>query len=928
MTRFFDRFAAIDIETTGLDKSDAIIEIAIAFFDKGSCVDTWQTFVHPNRLIPQEITLLTGIDNAMVAQAPTWSEIEPTFLDKIEGWPLAAHNHVFDKGKIDSHTSIPISNMWLDSLEFAKLFLPTLTSYKLGAIASYLDISNESHHRALNDAVVCGQVLLAIFEQAKETDPFTLNEMATLFEEPTSLFPTEESKMADHIRDFSVGKSTPAPYLSDLDFFQDLPDEFDEPILRFDEAEDFFQPEGILSRYKDDFESRSSQVGLLSHIKEAIYSKKHGIFEAGTGTGKSFAYLVPALLWAYENEEPVIVSTNTINLQEQIFHKDLPFLSKALQFNFKVSLMKGRNNYLCKRRFDQQIQNPEKLNRAEKIFFASLHYWQRSDRSGDRERLNLNKLENQLWQNVACTADTCLNNRCPYFNDCYFFSNRRKCDNSHIIVVNHSLMLQNMRLDGSLLPDYKLIFIDEAHHLESEAIRQFTDTIDFESIRKRIQSMIRPKGLFERLTSQLDKIPDLVLDADDIRTMSETLIEDGKLLVANLADLIKKANTISDLALVGELRITKKIRQQSWWLDLQSDLEGINHHCLHYHNLLSRLLHRLEGVSEVETIARELFLNYDILLTQQNWLSRFVDGSDDKFVYWANSQSMGWGQNLLLHSATIDIMPVLKENFFSKIDTVILTSATLAVNNKLSYTAQNFLLEEDEYLAYIAPSPFNYEQQSCIAIPTDHPDYSRVNDTTFTHNIIQDLKELIPALQGGMLVLFTSYAMLNRVYFALKNDPALKDYPILAHGQDGSRSAIINSMKKNPDTIVLGANSFWEGIDVKGAHLRNVVITKLPFSPPTMPVESARSELMQARGKNAFAYYSLPNAILRFRQGCGRLIRSKSDWGSIIILDNRVITKPYGKQFLNSLPKQPILKDDMTGLCHRLSQWSENHIQS
>lgn len=268
-------------------------------------------------------------------------------------------------------------------------------------------------------------------------------------------------------------------------------------------------------------------------------------------------------------------------------------------------------------------------------------------------------------------------------------------------------------------------------------------------------------------------------------------------------------------------------------------------------------------------------------------------------------------------------MPLLKEKLFDAKDTVVLTSATLAIRNDLNYTAESFLLKPEEYRSYITPSPFDYKKQSVIAIPVDNPDYSQTNEYAYADMVIRNLEKIIPSVTGGVLVLFTSYAMLNKVYFALKRNPDLSEYNILAHGQDGSRSSILHNLSNAEKTIVLGASSFWEGIDVKGSGLTTVVIVKLPFSPPTKPIDSAKLELLQASGKNGFMNYSLPQAILKFRQGCGRLIRTASDWGAVIILDNRVLTKSYGQDFLRSLPRQNILREDMDSICDKLGRWMQ-----
>ena len=341
------------------------------------------------------------------------------------------------------------------------------------------------------------------------------------------------------------------------------------------------------------------------------------------------------------------------------------------------------------------------------------------------------------------------------------------------------------------------------------------------------------------------------------------------------------------------------------------------------HNRLSHMRNRIDMFEDLDLLAKELVFNQNWYAEQHKFLETFLAEKRKHDIYWLEYSRSTWGSNLCLSVAPIDVMPLLKERLFTAKQSVILTSATLAVANQLKYTAQLYLLDDDEYLSYITPSPFDYQKQSCIAIPTDIADYSQVSEEAYSSMLIQSLEKLIQSVTGGVLILFTSYAMLNKTYFALKRNPDLKDYNILAHGQDGNRTSILQSLNKSDNTVVLGASSFWEGVDVKGTGLTTLVITKLPFQPPTKPVTSAKMEYIQAQGKNSFAAYSLPQAVLKFRQGCGRLIRSADDWGTIVILDKRVISKGYGKDFITSLPKQPIVRKPLDEMCQTLHTWME-----
>lgn len=905
----FDRFVALDLETTGLEKDAEIIEIGLVFVNGDKIVDQWQTFVKPTKPLSREITRLTGITPRMLADAPSWADIRQDLADKLEGRLLLAHNVPFDRGRLAYAFGEDLPNDWLDSHDIAKLFLPTLTSYKLVALAGELGVDDPGHHRALNDAYVAAAVTQRLFAEIRRTDPFVLEDMASVLEADTPLRRLLEAAVSVSA---APAEESPEPAI-----WADAP----APALDFAHARDFFAADGLLAQAHSAYEERPEQGQMLTVIAQALEEHKHAIIEAGTGTGKSFAYLVPALLWSYENDSRLIVSTATITLQEQLFRHDLPFLRRALGFPFQATISKGRTNYLCKRRFDQNIKNADQLNPTERLFLSSLIRHLDRDPSGDRERLNLNKMEHQYWQGIAATADTCLNRRCPHFNDCYYFNNKRAAEKSQVIIVNHSLLLQDMKLEGGILPQYDQAIIDEAHHLEDEATRQWTDTVDLELLRKSMATLKRPQGILNRLNTKAKTAPELIFDTVEIEEMVTGLRADAEALESRLKALIDFAVKLPELDRVSDKRLTDKVRKQAWWQDLSADLAGLVNALTAFNRTGKRLLDRIREAEDLEAIAKELGFALDTFTEALECLAQILDGQNTDLVHWVKSVTAGWGNNLLLYSARIDIAPLLKEKLFNAKESVILTSATLAVNRQLTFTANKFLLDPETYLAFICSSPFDYQTQSLIAIPTDHPDYSKVSDMDYSYNVARDLTALIPAVDGDMLVLFTSYAMLNRVYFALKKDRRLSDYTILGHGQDGSRSSIIATMQSKRKTVVLGASSFWEGVDVPGAHLRTVVIAKLPFAPPTMPVESARAERLEAQGKSAFTKLSLPHAILRFRQGAGRLIRSAKDHGAVIILDNRLLSKNYGRQFIGSLPDQPLITDNMENICNHLKGW-------
>lgn len=910
----FDRFVALDVETTGLEKDAHIIEIGLVSVNQGKIVSKWNTLIRPPKEIPREITRLTGISNHMVEHAPTWTDIEEEFLAQCGDHLLIAHNVSFDRGKIAFEMGREMDNLWLDSHDIAKLFLPTLSGYKLAGIAGHLNIDNSAHHRALNDAYVCAAVTNKLLNYAQNLPKDTLEQMAALYlDSPGSLGPVLRD-LADAAKNTVIAPA-------------DAPESIQgtEPPLTFQKGPSFFDRGNLLDQSLPHYEERPQQVEMCQTICRAFNDDHHALIEAGTGTGKSFAYLIPALLWGHENNSRVMISTATIALQEQLFHTDIPLLSRLLDFPFKTTISKGRNNYLCKRRFEQSLRRIDNANHNERLFLTSLVLWQQLDHSGDRERLNLNSMEDQFWQSISATADTCLGRRCPHYLDCYYFENRRQAEDSHLVIVNHSLLLQNARLDDKILPEHDRIIIDEAHHLEDEASRQYTEELDIELLRKNIHSLIRSQGLLVRIQGQVAQSVQLAFEEQDIQSIITDAQEEASSLATALELFIKEHAARPELDRVSERRITEKVRSSDWWHQFADDLTRHLNSLLSLSKHLQRLMMRIQDDEDLESLSRELHFIFDQCQHAQDLAERILMGDNDDFVYWAKGQHAGWGSNVMLYAARIDIMPLLKEGLFDKNKSVILTSATLAPSNDLNFTAGRYLLDPEKIERLVCPSAFNHKERSIIAIPSDHPDYSKLSDIAYSRQISDDLAMLIPACGGDMLVLFTSYAMLNRVYDTLKHNHALRGYTILGHGKDGNRSAILARIRRERHTVVLGAASFWEGIDVPGEHLRTVVIAKLPFAPPTQPLESARAERLEAEGKNPFAYQSLPDAILRFRQGCGRLIRSENDYGAIVILDNRVLTKNYGRRFIQALPDQPVITSETPALCQEIEAFLKEH---
>jgi len=910
-------FVAIDFETTGFNPQAEIIEIGMVKVVNNIIEDKYEKLIRPVNKIPEEITLLTGISNEMVSNKPSWSEIEQEILNYIDGFVLIAHNVNFDKGFLNRTLGFNITNLWIDTWDLAKITLPLLPSYQLSYLVNILNIEKRLFHKAINDAEMTAAIFSILTKELSKLSPFVLNNIINLFAAETNglgliLKSVYKNNISGFWMDNKKSREDEIQEGSNIDY-------------SFDDAEKFFTQDGILSLNFNNYEFRPQQHNMFKIIRDALKKNYHAIIEAATGTGKSLAYLIPALLWSHEKKYRVIISTNTITLQEQLFKDDIPFIENCLGCKFIVSIVKGRNNYLCLRRFYMLVKDTNVLNWQEKVFLAQIYNWLDYTETGDKEEINLNNYENELWLQISSQIETCVGGKCSFSKKCYYLKNRREAEKSNLIITNHSLLLKDIIRDNKILPQYDYLIIDEAHNLEDEAFKQFSNEVNFRYLKKILNQLTKGKNTnllyqvfncsSEHLSKKDKANKDMLISAiKNEASVLNTMLDDCIRLVQNQ----KKS-------LLGELRITENERYTDWWSNLNIFLESIANYLISLIQKVNTLVYQMETVENFEETIKELRFQITLLNENKEIIQKFIIGKEEEQVYWLQTNK----DNLILIITPFNIANILGEKLFRLKKSVILTSATLAVNNNFNHIIDMFGIDKLRTLTEIFDSPFNYQTQSMICIPTNLPEPSNITDNEYINYVADSLLTLIPAVNGGILILFTSYQMLNSVYNYLKKEEGLLNKEILAHGTGRTRKTLIETLKKRPNkTVILGTNSFWEGIDIQGLGLTAVVIVKLPFAPPSRPIIAAKLELFEKNNQNSFYTYSLPSAILRFRQGYGRLIRSGKDWGTLIILDKRILTKKYGANFIKSLPQQPIITENINIIAKRLSEWMDNKNSS
>ncbi len=692
-----------------------------------------------------------------------------------------------------------------------------------------------------------------------------------------------------------------------------------------EEAASVLEHGGPFSHYFDSFEYRPEQVEMLRAVANALSFGQHLMVEAGTGVGKSFAYLVPAALFAIQNNTRVVISTNTINLQDQLINKDIPDLCAALGMDLRAAVLKGRSNYLCPRRLEL-LRKRGPASPDEMRILAKILVWQLENLSGDRNEINLTgPSEREIWTHIsaeddACTSETCLQRT---GGACPFFRAKQASQMSHILVVNHALLLTDVAVGNRVLPEYDHVIIDEGHHLESAT----TNSLSFRLTQFDVDRLIREIGgsssgiLGHLLISVRDKVR-----PSDFATLNQKveratdlvwrLQEQIRLFFDGMAEFIayqREGQPASTYAY--QERILPATRTQPGW-DAVEVAWGVADETL---VLLVALLGEIQkgatelfsnGVEELEDIIGNLGNLYRRLTETENMVGSLVSQPAMDYVYWVEVSPTN--NRMALNAAPIRVGPLVEKFLWHEKRSVILTSATLTTHGEFDYIRNTLTADEADELAL--GSPFDYETAALLYIAND---IAEPNARDYAGQVERTLVRLCQASGGRALVLFTSYAQLKRTSKNIAGPLAQQDIVVYEQGEGASPNALLESFKSAERAVLLGTRSFWEGVDIPGEALSVLVIVKLPFAVPSDPLVAARAETFE----DPFNEYHLPEAILRFRQGFGRLIRTQSDRGVVVILDRRVLTKAYGKLFIESLPQCTLRVGSLAELPKSTVRW-------
>lgn len=912
---------ALDIETTGLDtERDAVIEVAAIRFRDDRTEGEWASLVNPGRPLPPFIAQLTGITDAMLAGAPSLPRALAELADFVGQTPVVGHNIKFDLGFLQKRGALR-HNDALDTYDLASVLMPSAGRYSLGSLGAALGIPLPATHRALDDARVTQAVFRALLAKALELPLDLLAEIVNqgqetvwgggvVFEEALKARIREKAGARKPRRTARTAAGTPL-FAEQEEFAKPLRPRTDglKP-LDVEELAEMLDTAGAFARRYPNYEHRPQQVHMLRAVARALSEKRHLLVEAGTGTGKSLAYLVPAVHWALQNDERVVISTNTINLQDQLIHKDIPDLKATLGLDVRAAVLKGRSNYLCPRRFESLRRHGPK-NAEEMRLLAKLLVWLQVENStGDRAQVSLSGPgEHAVWARLSAEDEGCTAERCAQMMGgiCPFYRAHRAAQAAHLIIINHALLLADVASENRVLPDYRYLIIDEGHHLEAAV----TDGLAFEAGRADVERLLKDLGgprsglLGQALSNCQAALPPaegarLEREVERAHEAASAALEAGRQFFESFAAFMaeqREGRPVSEYA--QQLRITSGTRAQPSWGETEMAWDQFGETLVPLAGQLARLGQALTDLEHYEIEEREdLALGLasaahkiERVVQQLNGL---VSKPDAQIIYWAQAQPDG--EKITLHAAPLQVGPLVEKHIWNAKDSVVLTSATLTTAGEFDYLRSRLNAHDAEELA--VGSPFDFEASTLVYVPNDIPEPA---DKLGHQRAVNDgLIALCRATRGRALVLFTSHSQLKATAQAIR--PPLERAGIVVYDQaDGSsRHQLLESFRgaTREGAVLLGTRSFWEGVDVPGQALSVLVIVKLPFDVPSDPIIAARSETFE----QPFSEYTVPEAILRFRQGFGRLIRTKSDRGVVAIFDRRILTKMYGRAFVASLP--------------------------
>lgn len=878
-------FVAIDLETTGLDfEKDEIIEVALIRFENGVPVEDVDYLVKPTTAALRPfIENLTGIYKSDLENEETFAGVAGKIFSFIGDYPIVAHNATFDsKFLSQSFAKVGISfenHVVWDSLTVSRIAYQDVPNHRLDTLVQELNIPRSRAHRALPDADACGRLFVMSLEKIQNEDRWLYDALSKV---------AVESNWASIWPAAADGDCVPSYKLPDVPL-EDIPAKSGSPRVS-----EFFKEGGILAQNMPSYQPRNSQQDLASVVERNMHKGGLCVLEAPTGSGKSLAYLVAAACKAVSGER-VVISTATRALQEQLMNHDIPLVAGLYDGKLKASVLKGRENYLCLRKFEEILSSPEKmLLPEERDSFMAIIPWVYTTTSGDvNECSSFSQGRNRvLWSKMSSSAKSCLGEKCPRYSKCPALAAKRRAMNSNLLLVNHSLFMADMALDFALLPLYEHIVFDEAHRLPEISNQSLGRTVSFFGLRNTIKTLIPSRTKRDGLVAEIEaKVPS---ENVEVHEACANLID-------SLGELEKALHRFF-------MKIGKKLTKQknkngfTYTSGIMAEYDADPANFLDQYAKTLSLVEKLSSlISEMDKSVAGLVYDLNGRMTE---ITRFV--SDFEFLTKASREDWVFfmeepfnPHTIKLHAYPLNSGKVWKEKFYPWIKSATFTSATLAVQGDLTYFVQKMGMSlqdsrKSAFLKVYNESATKDARQSVMVarfLPKPSvPEYNEaLNDV---------LCKFLPDVEENAMVLFTSISAMMKAQAALAPIFAQKGKLLLCQHVDGALDGLVAMFRRERGACLLGCQSLWEGVDFPGDALKLLVIPKLPFPNPMEPLVAGISAKMKSEGGNAFKDYFVPEAYMELRQGLGRLLRTEEDSGKVLILDNRIVSEHYGKTFM------------------------------
>lgn len=891
----------LDLETSGLDPArDEILQVALLKLSVGDgTVERASTLVRPTKPVPRDILRLTKLDPEALASAPRWATVREELRTHVAGWAIGGHNVSFDlKFLSQGGLELPLG---LDTWDWARVAFPRRDNHRLADFAQELLVPGRPHDAA-TDVLATYYLLAAIHRQLMRLGPATRTLVHRLMGPAWDWWQWDPGEWGG----LEAALFRPAPEPAVL-----APEPRSVPMGPIHTC---FDADGPLARVHGDWQPRPGQAAMADAVEDALADRRVLVAEAGTGVGKSLAYLMPAIRQAVWEGERVVVATHTVALQDQLWEKDLPEALAALQLeDVPRALVKGRARYACLLKVEEEVGGVDMaLDWGERVAAASLVVWLAETDAGERDEWVGGRAPGaqELWEAVAADPDACAGPRCKFAGPCFMRQSRRAAEAANLVVTNHALLLAHAA-QGGVLPSFRHLVVDEAHHLPEVADQALGLRVDLVRSARILRDWAHPRGLLAHGTEMLGGRGPLIRGqlaeaAGRLASAAQELVHLGKkwrggadghaggrwrertrlaadrrpewaaspaaeALTAALSEITATAGALADAIAAAEERLGDSERRSPRWLQL----------------------------GRVERVLQEL----------SEGISAFQEGADDWVDWWEWDAQ---GSQVILRRAPLNPGQLLDGRLWSQVPGgTVLTSATLTVSGSFAYLGGQLGLAPDVVVNRY-PSPFATDEQSLLAVPIDFP---HPNGAGHVDRVAAFVRELAGRLNGRLMVLTTSRAAVEALADLLEGELATMGVELLVQGVDGSPHQLARRLMTHPASVLLGTSGLWEGVDVKGPALAVVVVTRLPFLYPGEPLEEARAELLKLEGRSPFAWRSLPQAVLKFRQGFGRLLRSEQDRGAVVVLDPRILPPrygtgrgtTYGRRFVSSLPDPQVV---------------------